>query len=374
MRKYLLIFFAGLFVFAGCSDKKKYDKAVFIFEKHSIKRIDSARIRKLLDERGFAGLAAIDRYAKVIASNKKIKFYANNMNIKNIGALFDGTLDDVYVRRVFNNSPASKSNMRDKDKVLSVDYDDTRKNTDDIIRFKLKRRSVKEPFFVSVKKERFLFPGIFGFPLDKNTAYVKVGSFFKGSSKIIAQGLSVLTKMGASSIILDLRYNNGGNIQELAKSIALFYPSKKLMFSVKSERPGYTKDFYSSVNGKFSKIKFIILVNKDTAMSGEIFAQALKENNKAFIIGSETAGKVSIQKTFKLSGKQGLAITVAKFFPASGLDIQDRGLHIDLKIDAPDERNLKDLWLTGSSIVLLEDPYYKEALKRLKLSASKNRV
>ena len=149
VRKYLLIFFAGLFIFAGCSDKKKYDKAVFIFEKHSMEKVDAAHIRNLLNQRGFAGLAAIDRYAKIIAP-QKVKFYANDMDIKNIGALFDGTLDEVYVRRVFNNSPAFKSNIRDGDKVLSVDYDDTKNNTDNIIKFKLERRLIKEPFFVSL--------------------------------------------------------------------------------------------------------------------------------------------------------------------------------------------------------------------------------
>jgi hypothetical protein len=50
MKKYLLVFFAGLFILGGCSDKKKYDKAVFIFEKHSLKKIDALKNRKLLNE------------------------------------------------------------------------------------------------------------------------------------------------------------------------------------------------------------------------------------------------------------------------------------------------------------------------------------
>ncbi|MCK5583995.1 MAG: hypothetical protein KAI33_09395 [Elusimicrobiales bacterium] len=365
MGKYFLVFFAGLFVFGGCSDKKKYDKAIFIFEKHSIKKVDSSRVRNLLNQRGFAGLQAVDKYAKLIASGKKIKFYGNNTDIKNIGALFDGNLDNLYVRRVFNNSPAFKNNVRDGDKVLAADYDnDAQDSTGDTVKFKLQRRSAKKPFFVSIKKEKFLFPRIFGFPLNQNTAYVKVGSFFKGSSKIIEQGLTGLIKTGAKSIILDLRYNNGGNINELSRSINLFSPDKKLMFSVKSHKPGYAKDFHSKGKGKFSEVKLIILVNKDTSMSGEIFAQVLKENNKAFIMGSETAGKVSIQKTFKLLRGEGLSITVAKLFPSSGIDISGKGVDIDFKINTQDEKNLKELWLTGSSIVLLKDPYYKEAVKK----------
>ncbi len=376
MKKYLLVFLAGLFVFCGCSDKKKYDKAVLIFDKHSVKKVDSARVRNLLNQRGFAGLQAIDKYAKLVPAKKKVKFYGSNMDIKNIGALFDGTLDEVYIRRVFNNSPAAKNNIRDGDRVLSVDYDDTKEINDDIVKFKLKRRAVKEPFAVSVKKERFLFPRIFGFPLSRTAAYIRVGSFFKGSSNIIEQGLAGLIKMGAKSIIIDLRYNNDGSMHELAKSINLFYPAKKLMFSVKSERPGYTKDFHSSVAGKFSKIKIIILVNKDTSMSGEIFAQALKENNKAFILGSKTAGKVSIQKTFKLSGKEGLSITVAKLFPPSGIDMAGKGLDIDFKVelDEQKEKDLKNLWLTGSSIVLLKDSYYKEAVTKVKIATLRGKV
>ncbi len=373
MKRYLSILIIGLFIFAGCSDKKKYDKAVFIFEKHSMERFDAARIRKLLNQRGFAGLGTIDRHAKIIAP-QKVKFYADNVDIKNIGALFDGTLDEVYVRRAFNDSPASKSNIRDGDKVLSVDYDDTQENTDNIIKFKLQRRLLKKPFFVSVKKERFLFPRIFGFPISRTAAYIKVGAFFKGSGKIIEQGLTGLIKSGAKSIIIDLRYNDGGNMIALAKSLDIFYPAKKLMFSAKSRVPSYTKDFHASSKEKFPKIKFIILVNKDTAMAGEIFAQALKENNKVFIIGSKTAGKISIQKTFKLSAKEGLSLSVSKLMPASGLDMEGHGIAIDFKIEAQDERNLKTLWLTGSSIVLLEDPYYKEAVKRVKLPVSENKV
>lgn len=364
-----VIFFAVLFVFTACSDKKKYDKAIFIFEKHSIKKIDSSRIRTLLKQKGFAGLKTIDKYARVINPKEKIKFYGNDAAIKSIGVLFDGTLNDMYVRRVFNDSPAFRGNIRDLDKVLSGNYNDMRDNAGDIIKLKLQRRSVKKPFFVSVKKERFLFPRIFGFPLTRNAGYMRVGSFFKGSSKIIEQGLSVLTKMGARSIILDLRYNNGGNIQELCKSINLFFPAKKLMFSVKSVRPGYTNDFYSSLKGKFSNVRLIILVNKDTSMSGEIFAQTLKENNGAFIMGSKTAGKASIQKTFKLLGKEGLSITIAQLFPPSGIDMEEKGADIDAKIEinAQEEKSLKNMWFTGSSMVLLKDPYYKEAVKKVKL-------
>ena len=370
VKKYFLVFFACLFIFAGCSDKKKYDKAVFIFDKHSVEKVDSARVRNLLNQRGFAGLQAIDKYAKIVSHKKKVKFYGSNTDIKNIGVLFDGTLDDVYVRRVFNNSPASKNNVRDGDKVLSVDYADAKELDDDIVKFKLQRRSLKESFSVSVKKERFLFPRIFGFLINKNAAYLKVGSFFKGSSEIIEQGLSVLTKMGASSIVIDLRYNNEGSMKELSRAIALFYPAKKLMFSVKSERPGYTKDFHSSVEGKFSKIKLVVLVNKDTSMAGEIFAQALKENNKAFIMGSNTAGKVSLQKTFKLSGKEGLAITIAKLLPSSGLDMEGKGVAVDFEVelDEEKEKDLKELWFTGSSIVLLEDPYYKKAVTKMDMA------
>jgi carboxyl-terminal processing protease len=374
MKRYLSILIIALFVFVGCSDKKKYDKAVFIFEKHSMAKFDSSRIRDLLNKRGFAGLKSVDRYAHIISPKKKIKFYAEQMEIKNTGALFDGTLDEVYIRRVFKNSPAAKNNMRDGDKVLSVDYDDTKENTDNVIKFKLKRRSIKKPFYVSVKKERFFFPKIFGFPINKDSAYIRVGSFFKGSSKIIEQGLSGLIKTGASSIIIDLRYNGMGSMRELSQSLDIFYPAKKLMFSAKSRVPGYTKDFHASSKEKFPKVKFIILVNKDTSMSGEIFAQALKENNKAFIIGSKTAGKVSIQKIFKLSAKEGLSLSVSKLMPASGIDMEGHGIVIDFKIEAEDERNLKDLWLTGSSIVLLEDPYYKEAVKRVKLHVSENKV
>ena len=86
-------------------------------------------------------------------------------------------------------------------------------------------------------------------------------------------------------------------------------------------------------------------------------------------MGSKTAGKASIQKTFKLLGKEGLSITIAQLFPPSGIDMEEKGADIDAKIEmnAQEEKSLKNMWFTGSSMVLLKDPYYKEAVKKVKL-------
>ena len=368
MKKGLLIFAAVLLGFSGCSDKKKYEKAVFIFEKHGIKKIDASKIRNLLNQKGFAGLKEVDRYAALVSSKRKVKFYGSDKEMKNVGVLFDGTPGNVYARRVFKDSPAFRKDIRDLDKVLSYGYAKTPDNKKNIVEFKFQRGLAKKPLFISVRKEEFVFPKIFGFPVARDTAYVKISSFFKGSSEILEKGLSDLAKGGVRFIILDLRYNAGGSMEELSRSINLFCPIGKLIFSVKSERPGYTKDFYSSFTGKFLKTGLTVLVNKDTAMAGEIFARALKENNGAVVMGTSTAGKVSIQKTFKFSRGKGLSITVAKLFPSSGFDMEGKGVDIDIKVDvdAEKEKQLKDMWFTGSSIVLMRDTYYKKAVARSK--------
>jgi carboxyl-terminal processing protease len=143
-------------------------------------------------------------------------------------------------------------------------------------------------------------------------------SLAKNSSKFFLNNLTNLRKRGIEKIILDLRDVSGGDYLEAAK-IAGYFSKNKTTYHIKSSKKEYTRDFDIDEN-VFSDMKVVLIVNKKTALLGEIIAWALKENG-AIIVGEDTANQLYITKMFRVGKDTAVIISVAKLFPPSLSDI-----------------------------------------------------
>ncbi|MCM2266449.1 MAG: S41 family peptidase [Elusimicrobiales bacterium] len=372
MKKLLLPFFLLL---AACSEKSLYPDALKAFEKHSYKEYPAAQVREALESKGFAGLAALDRNARLVKAARRVRTRPSQELVSG-GALLDYRRGGVYAAKVFRDSPAAEAGLRDGDRILEIDGlpatpQAVAERIPDSFGFTLKALRAGPRGPVPVKAEvhrgKFVLPLVFGFyEPASGTAYVKVGLFVQGSSATTVAGLEALTALGAKKLVLDLRGNGGGVPEEAAGLLGAFAPKAGPVLELKSRHKGYSRLYEAGARGKFAGLRMAVLVDGATSMAAETFAQALRELSGASIVGANTGGRVSLLRSFRMGrGGKGLELTVARLFPPSGLDLEEKGVAPDLKVElTPEqEKDLLEAWDAASETVLLGDRAYLKAME-----------
>lgn len=361
---------------AACSDKKLYPDAVKAFEKHSYQEYPAGKVSETLAAKGFEGLVALDRHALLLKGRRKVVATPASRESAS-GLLFDYRGGGIHVAKVFQRSPAALAGVKDGDRVLEIDGfkaspQTVTERSDDSFGFTLKteRRGPKGPVLAVAQVERELvtMPLVFGFYEPAPAiGYVKIGMFVQGSGATALSGLEALASLGAKKIVFDLRGNVGGVPEEAAQLLAAFAPKAGPLLELKSRHKGYCKTLEARSRGKYADLKTAVLTDGRTAMAAEVFAQALKEVAGAKIVGGTTAGRVSLTRTFRLGKTRGLELTVARMFPPSGLELEEKGAvpDIDAGLNRGQEDALAEAWNVPLETVLLSDRAYARAMEAL---------
>lgn len=164
----------------------------------------------------------------------------------------------------------------------------------------------------------------------------------------------ILKKESAKAVILDLRGNPGGYMDG-AVDIAAEFVDNNSTIVIEEKSNGVRKEYRTDRIGLFTKIPFVVLVNKGSASASEILAGALREIRKVEIVGENTFGKGTIQEPIQLEYGAGLHITVAKWLTPSGLWVNEKGIEPDVKIEddsqtSEDEQLLKAIEILKGKI------------------------
>ena len=362
---------------AACSDKKLYPDAVKAFEKHSYQEYPAGKVREVLEDKGFPGLAVLDSHALLLNSARPLRSPPAGTESSS-GLLFDHRRGAIHLAKVFRNSPAALAGLKDGDKVLEIDGrkatpQEVAERSDDSFGFTLKveRAGPKglSQVVAQVEREKFSMPLIFGFydPVS-SAAYLKIGMFVQGSSATVVSGLEAMVSLGAKKIVFDLRGSQGGMPEEAAGLLGVFAPKAGTVLELKSRHKGYCRTFEARSKGRFADLKTAVLVDGRTFMAAEAFAQALKELSGARLVGGTTGGRVSIVRTFRLDGgPKGLELTVSRIFPPSGLELEGRGAVPDIsaELTGEQEKDLAEAWNAPLETVLLTDRAYARAMEAL---------
>lgn len=160
--------------------------------------------------------------------------------------------------------------------------------------------------------------------IEDDIGYIKISQFQEKTARDVSKALESVTKKGVSSLILDLRNNPGGLLNSAIDVSDRFLPKGKLVVYTKN-REGQKTEFFTEDDSD-SSLPMIVLVNQGSASASEIVAGALKDWNKAIILGTETFGKGSVQTVIPLSDGAGLRLTTAKYYTPKGEDIQNTGI------------------------------------------------
>lgn len=193
--------------------------------------------------------------------------------------------------------------------------------------------------------------------LENNIGYINITSFDSDCAKEFKSAYNKLNKSKISSLIIDLR-NNGGGIVDEALEIADYVLEKNDIILITKDREG-TEEIEKSTQKPFINIPIVILTNENTASASEILAASLRDNNKATIVGEKTYGKGVIQELITLSDGSGIKVTTEEYYTPNRNKINEVGITPDKEVTLPET-------VTSSYNVDREyDTQLKEAIKML---------
>ena len=158
--------------------------------------------------------------------------------------------------------------------------------------------------------------------IQPGTGYVKIRNFTQTTDKELQAALDELTDQGMERLILDLRGNPGGLLDQAVAVADKFVARGKKLVYTRGRIHGSNKEYYGTDDATFPDLPLVVLVNKGSASASEIVAGAIQDHDRGLIVGETTWGKGLVQSVFPLTRNNALALTTAKYYTPSGRLIQ----------------------------------------------------
>lgn len=268
----------------------------------------------------------------------------NGANYTGIGAWMDISKQYLTVIRPMKGSPAEKAGLQPGDQIIAIDGQSMTGITPDVARtkvlgpagttvtLKILRQTDLQIFSVTITRANITPPLVDYRMLDNNIAYVELSTFGDPANQELQSALKELLAQHPKGLILDLRYNTGGYLDQGIAVASEFLPPNQILVYEKSGNGTLTP--HSSLgSGVATDVPMVVLVNEWSASASEIVAGALQDYGRAKLVGVTTYGKGSVQHLIPLNNNQGmLAITVAQWLTPKQRLIQGTGLTPDIQV------------------------------------------
>ena len=186
-------------------------------------------------------------------------------------------------------------------------------------------------FSVDIRREYIVVPTVRSAMIDNNIAYLRIVQFTPITTEDVKKAIENFEKQGYKSLIIDLRGNPGGLLSSVVE-IANFFVSDTVIVSTRSNIPSENQVFRADRSLLVSKeIPIVVLIDKGSASASEIFAGAIKDNQRGLLIGEKTFGKGSVQQVRSI-GDTGFKLTMSRYFSPSGATIDKVGIEPDKEV------------------------------------------
>ncbi len=275
-----------------------------------------------------------DPYSEYMNKTDSTEFNETvNGEYDGIGITIISDNDAVKIVSVFDNSPAKKIGLKAGDEITSInDEKVANKNTEQISKLIKNSKKVKikvirdnEEKEYTIKKGTVDIPSVTSKMIDKDNkiGYISISIFSSNTYKEFNKALEKLEKNNMKALVIDVRNNPGGHLDQVSDIIDLFLNKNDVMYQIKNN--GKKKKVYAATNSK-RKYKIAVLINKNSASASEILAAALKDSYNSSVVGVNSYGKGSVQKQYKLSNGSSIKYTVKKWYTPKGESIDKKGV------------------------------------------------
>ena len=339
-KRYVLPAVAVGFLFVGTGFKddffeiaKQIEIFTTLFKTVNTNYVDETNPGQLMDKAIKSMLADLDPYTNYFNEADVAKFKINNTGeYTGIGALITRKEGKLIIKEPYKDYPADKAGLKAGDEIIEIGdivlanfKEDASellkgsKNTKINIKYLRQGKPFSTELVLSeVDVKAVPFYGLVG----KETGYIVLSQFNGKASAETKAALTDLKGQGAKNIILDLRGNPGGLLNEAVNICNLFIPQGEIIVTTKSKNEKYNNTYKTTKPPVDTEIPLVVLVDGKSASASEIVSGALQDLDRAVIVGSRSFGKGLVQRPLDLTYGTQVKVTISRYYTPSGRGIQ----------------------------------------------------
>ena len=316
---------------------KNLDIFATVYKEVNINYVDEINSTKLIKRGLDAMMESLDPYTEFVPESEieDYKLHYISTQYGGIGAGVYNRNKKVIISQLFEGYPAQKADVRVGDEVLKINDVDLNGKTSDevsallkgakggVVKLLVKRENVAQPIVKNLLREEIKQPNVpYHGMLKSGIGYIKLDKFLENSAQEVQDALLDLKKNNPKGIVLDLRYNGGGILQEAVKIVNFFVPKGVEVMAQKGKVKEKNNIYYTQNAPIETELPLVVLVNGRSASASEIVAGALQDLDRAVIVGQRSYGKGLVQQTFSMPYNSLVKITISKYYVPSGRCIQ----------------------------------------------------
>lgn len=325
---------AGFRVQQSLEGQRLFSQVASIVDRHFVDSLGASGIF----ERATRGLVAElnDPYAELIPpSNREAFERSTTGRYGGIGALLEvRTGNRVHIERTFPNTPARSAGVVDGDRIVAINGESvegwdlarvsgTMRGTPGTpVSVTFERPGVERPVVLTLTRAIVHIPAVpFAMVLESGVGYIPLQTFNENAAEEVEEAVLHLRREGATGIVLDMRGNGGGILDQSLSVSSLFLPSDRVITRVKAR--GMPDEVDRTIGNAVDRsTPLVVLVDGASASATEIVAGALQDHDRALVVGTRTFGKGVVQQVFPLDGGWAFKLTTGAWYTPSG-----RSLH-----------------------------------------------
>lgn len=264
-----------------------------------------------------------------------------------IGAEIEAKDGRLVIVAPLKDSAAEKAGIKAQDIILKIDNQDVSELTfyqainkirgkkGTIVTLNIARSGWEEPKDIKIKRETIVVKSV-EYEMKGNIGYLKISQFGDDTLKLVKEATDYFIKKNAQALVIDLRNNPGGYLQDAVDIVSLFIERDKVVV-IEKGKEGTETTFKTTLAPKLAEKPLVVLVNGGSASASEIFAGAIQDHQRGKIVGEKTFGKGSVQNLEDLKDGSKVRITIAEWLTPNYREINKKGIEPDITVELTDE-------------------------------------
>jgi carboxyl-terminal processing protease len=312
---------------------QKFSDVLSLTQRNYVEKVDT---QKLVEAAIVGMLTQLDPHSVYIPPKDLSKVTEDfKGSFDGIGIEFDVLNDTIIVVAPISGGPSEALGILSGDKIVKIDGQSSVGMKRDDVPSKLRgpkgtkvvvtvhRSGVPELIDFNITRDKIpIYTVDASFMITRDVGYIAVNRFAQTTYEEFKGGLSKLLSQGMNKLIIDLRGNTGGFLDQAFMMADEVIPNGKKIVYTKGRLPEFDEEYFSTAGGSFETNPLIILVDEGSASASEIVAGAIQDNDRGLIVGETTFGKGLVQRQWDLVDGSAIRITTARYYTPSGRLIQ----------------------------------------------------
>jgi len=327
----------------------KFTKVISIVEHYNV---DDITIEEIMNKALKGLMSNLDAHSNFLTQKdyKKLKVQTDG-EFGGLGITVGVRDGALTVIAPIEGTPADKAGLKSEDIILKIDGESTigmsideavskmRGTVDTPIDIVVVRKDEARPLDIHIVRGIITIDSVYTKHIDNDILYVRVTSFDKKVAREVTKAIEE-NKKEMKGIILDLRNNPGGLLDQAVKLVDMFVDSGDIV-SQKGRTKSDEKVYTASKETTVTEVPLVVLVNGGSASASEIVSGSLQDHKRAVILGEKTFGKGSVQVVLPITQTEAIKLTIARYYLPSGRTIQAVGVEPDINV-VPGEVKTRD--------------------------------